>query len=75
MIEAHKQVDRMNMVNKGDRVTWEQRPARDRLKAKMLTGIVRDIKLVDGYHYAVVATDPDQRLTMPEYDKLRKVQP
>jgi hypothetical protein len=62
------------MINVGDRVQWQQQPPRHTYKGKVLTGIVRDIKYQDGIKYAVVATDPDQRLTMPSLDKLEKVE-
>lgn len=58
----------MNDVTVGDRASWYQRD-----KGPILTGTVREIKLHDGLWYAIVATDPDERLCMPALDRLTRL--
>jgi hypothetical protein len=77
----HAMASGPHAIKVGDRVTWEQRPAHRTplgtlVPAKMLTGIVRSFNRADeGDVYAVVATDPDGRITQPAVDRLMKAEP
>lgn len=61
-------------IEVGDRVQWQQQPPRHTYPGRVLTGIVRRVSEWDGWHYAVVETEPDGRITMPGLDKLTRVQ-
>ena len=63
-------------IGPGQRVTWLRPgfdPVRERAERQQLTGTVREVKREDGYEYAIVATEPDGRLTMPALSMLRLV--
>jgi hypothetical protein len=59
-------------IQPGDRVKW-MRPRFDGAIGRHLTGTVREVKRDADYEYAIVATDPDGRLTMPALSMLQVV--